>query len=93
MKKKNIKDCLALPKYFPIAIQQPYHSMKRKKGEEREERGGLVCHGLPVSLCANSRPRRGMWWVGDNVPIFPNRPGQVVGFTSSLRHGMGLPGL
>lgn len=73
-KKKNRKDCLALPKYFPIGIQQPRHSMKRKKGEGRGEGGGLGCHGLRVSLCASSLPRRGLRWVGADVPIFPAWP-------------------
>lgn len=53
--------------------------MKRKKGEQREEGGGLVCHGLRVSLCASSSPRRGLRWVGADVPIFPAWPGAGCG--------------
>lgn len=81
-KPRNRKDCLALPKYFPIGIQQPRHSMKRKKGEQREEGGGLACHGLRVSLCACSSPRWGLRWVGADVPIFPAWPGQAAGLMS-----------
>lgn len=73
--------------------------MKRKKGEQREEGGGLVCHGLRVSLCASSSPRRGLRWVGADVPIFPAWPGAGcgvrapgAGLASSLQRGAGLPG-
>lgn len=73
--------------------------MKRKKGEQREEGGGLACHGLRVSLCVSSFPCRGLRWVGADVPIFPAWPGAGrgvrapgVGLAGSLRHGAGLPG-
>lgn len=46
----NIKDCLALPKYFPIAIQ-PRHSMKRKKGEQRGSRRLSLSWSVCFPLC------------------------------------------